>query len=76
MFLVMEYFPYGDLAQYLETPLEEFEVKQIAMDLLEGLKIMHAEGFTHRSLKPQVCSPHMQCHILRTAYEVLIKVIY
>lgn len=72
----MEYFPYGDLAQYLETPMKESEIKEITIDLLEGLRIMHAEGFTHRDLKPQVCSLHKLCHILRTAYDTLIKVVY
>ena len=50
----MEYFPYGDLARYLKSPLSEFQIKQITEDVLEGLKVMHAEGFTHRDLKPQV----------------------
>ncbi|SLM34673.1 camk protein kinase [Lasallia pustulata] len=53
VFLAMEYFSYGDLAQYLKSPLSEPEIKQITEDVVEGLKVMHAEGFTHRDLKPQ-----------------------
>jgi serine/threonine protein kinase len=36
------------------VPFREPEVKGIAMQLLEGLKTMHEENFTHRDLKPQV----------------------
>lgn len=52
----MEYLALGDLSQYIITAISEEETKQIASDLLQGLKIMHAEGFTHRDLKPQVRS--------------------
>jgi calcium/calmodulin-dependent protein kinase I len=52
VFLAMEYFERGDLAKYISSISNEEEVRQIATDLLEGLKIMHAEGFTHRDLKP------------------------
>ena len=54
VYLAMEYFEYGDLGQYLTETFAEPDVKQITSDLLEGLKIMHAEGFTHRDLKPAV----------------------
>jgi serine/threonine protein kinase len=50
----MEYFENGDLAQYIPSISTEDEMKQITIDLLEGLRIMHAEGFAHRDLKPQV----------------------
>jgi serine/threonine protein kinase len=50
----MEYFPFGDLDQHISSISNEDEVKQIAIDLLEGLSIMHSEGFTHRDLKPKV----------------------
>lgn len=52
----MEYLALGDLSQYIITAISEEETKQIANDLLQELKIMHAEGFTHRDLKPQVGS--------------------
>jgi serine/threonine protein kinase len=34
--------------------LSKEEVKDITTQILEGVKIMHAEGFAHRDLKPQV----------------------
>ena len=54
VFLAMEYLPLGDLAKCAPHILIENEVKQIAAQILQGLKIMHAEGFAHRDLKPQV----------------------
>jgi serine/threonine protein kinase len=64
MFLAMEYMPLGDLEQNVQKienshthtgpPLSEEEVQEISRQILEGLKIMHAEGFAHRDLKPQV----------------------
>ena len=64
MFLAMEYMPLGDLEQnvleiensptHSGPPLLEEEVQEISRQILEGLKIMHAEGFAHRDLKPQV----------------------
>lgn len=51
----MEYFEHGDLARYIHEISTENEVRKITIDVLEGLKFMHAEGFAHRDLKPQVC---------------------
>ena len=63
MFLAMEYMPLGDLEQNLQEienspthegpALSEEEVQEISQQILEGLGIMHAEGFAHRDLKPQ-----------------------
>jgi serine/threonine protein kinase len=71
MFLAMEYMPLGDLEQHLQeianSPihtgplLSEEEVQEISRQILEGLKIMHAEGFAHRDLKPQVCCTPFWC---------------
>jgi serine/threonine protein kinase len=67
MHLAMEYIPLGDLETTLQNleksnynygprncVLRESEVKDITTQILEGVKIMHAEGFAHRDLKPQV----------------------
>lgn len=50
----MEFFGNGDLAQHIPNISTEDEVRKITTDLLDGLSIMHAEGFAHRDLKPQV----------------------
>jgi hypothetical protein len=63
----MEYFPYGDLDKYITEDITENDVIQITTNLLEGLKIMHAEGFAHRDLKPQVGFPisPVPAHVLK-----------
>ena len=53
VFLAMEYFPLGSLEDNILSGLPEVPcVISIIVQLLEGLKIMHAEGFAHRDLKP------------------------
>ncbi|RSL60932.1 hypothetical protein CEP53_005274 [Fusarium sp. AF-6] len=42
----------GDLQQYIDTPLQESEARQITDQILEGLAFMHENGFIHRDLKP------------------------
>jgi serine/threonine protein kinase len=63
MYLAMEYMPGGDLEASLldlesltesELAIPEEDIKEITSQILEGLKIMHAEGFAHRDLKPKV----------------------
>jgi serine/threonine protein kinase len=64
VFLATEYMPLGDLEHnirdienslmHTRSPLSEEEVREITQQILEGLKIMHIEGFAHRDLKPQV----------------------
>ena len=56
VFLAMEYFPYGDLEDYIARGITEDSTKMICAQLLEGLSKMHSIGFTHRDLKPQVGS--------------------
>lgn len=53
VYVAMEYFPLGDLQRYMDTQMPESQVKFIVSQLLEGLKIMHENQFTHRDLKPQ-----------------------
>lgn len=52
----MEFFPNGDLQDYLskKTTIPEAEVQQITYQVLEGLSFMHHENFAHRDLKPSV----------------------
>jgi serine/threonine protein kinase len=54
----MEYFRLGDLHRYINSAegasCAEQDAKAIAYQLLQGLNIMHAIGFAHRDLKPQV----------------------
>ena len=53
----MEYIIHGNLRNYLEIERPESEAKSIARQLLEGLLVIHQEGFAHRDLKPEVRSP-------------------
>ncbi|KAJ5186047.1 Tetratricopeptide-like helical [Penicillium cf. griseofulvum] len=54
LFIAMEYLEVGDLFVYLykRPPLPEPEVKEIAYQILDGLSMMHENGFAHRDLKP------------------------
>ncbi|TVY24038.1 Serine/threonine-protein kinase [Lachnellula hyalina] len=53
IFLAMEYFPLGTLGAFIEKKINENDTRSIATQLLEGLHIMHSQGFTHRDLKPE-----------------------
>lgn len=52
--IAMEYISHGDLRQYLKVERPESEAKAITRQLLEGLSVIHDEGFAHRDLKPEV----------------------
>ena len=52
--IAMEYISHGDLRHYLKVERSESEAKAITSQLLEGLSIIHRDGFAHRDLKPQV----------------------
>jgi serine/threonine protein kinase len=63
MYLAMEYIRGGDLEACLlnleslitnGSAIPEEDIKEITSQILEGLKIMHTEGFAHRDLKPKV----------------------
>ncbi|KAL3463875.1 kinase-like domain-containing protein [Aspergillus heterothallicus] len=52
VFIVMEHIEYGSLTSHLKQPLPEAEVKQITIQVLEGLDALHENGFAHRDLNP------------------------
>ena len=52
VFLAMEYFPIGSLEDSISSGPPNEQVIDVMVQLLEGLEIMHAEGFAHRDLKP------------------------
>ncbi|KAK0122839.1 hypothetical protein ONS96_009869 [Cadophora gregata f. sp. sojae] len=53
IYLAMENLPLGTLKTFINDDLKECDAQVISVQLLEGLKIMHEEGFTHRDLKPE-----------------------
>jgi tRNA A-37 threonylcarbamoyl transferase component Bud32 len=68
VFLAMEYFPHGDLEDYITRGITEDNAKMICAQLVDGLSLMHSIGFTHRDLKPQVgsslvCRNPYFCHV-------------
>lgn len=55
VFLAMEYIPLGNLEKNMSAgKVPEVEARDIIRQILLGLKIMHAESFAHRDLKPKV----------------------
>lgn len=62
LFIAMEYFPLGDLREYLlnSSSLPEPEAQQVVFQLTEGLVLLHENGFAHRDLKPGVSVPLLQ----------------
>ncbi|KAF2121904.1 kinase-like domain-containing protein, partial [Lophiotrema nucula] len=54
LYITMEYLSHGDLHNYLKTEaaLPELDAQQIAIQICEGLSMMHENGFAHRDLKP------------------------
>ena len=56
LYIAMEYTKEGDLSKHMGTPLPQDTVRNISMQILEGLKVMHQQGIAHRDLKPAVCS--------------------
>ncbi|KAL3459679.1 kinase-like domain-containing protein [Aspergillus heterothallicus] len=52
-YIIMEYFPLGDLQSHLSQPLPEHEVQHITKQVLGALQHLHVNGFAHRDLKPE-----------------------
>jgi len=55
LYVTMEYLREGDLRSYVESaglPLQQRAVQTIASQILEGLCLLHTEGFAHRDMKP------------------------
>ncbi len=57
IFIAMEYFPCGDLQNFMSSALVETDIREISSQVLEGLDYMHGNGFTHRDLNPRVSTP-------------------
>lgn len=52
IYLTMEYFGLGDLEKHISESMTENDIKDIATDILNGLRVMHSENFAHRDVKP------------------------
>lgn len=63
-YFVLEHIQLGNLEDNLRKrgedglPLSEEEIKCILTQILEGVDFMHAEGYIHRDLKPEVRHHH------------------
>lgn len=53
IYYAMEFFPFGDLDQHLDSRIDEDAASQIARQILVGLAIMHKYSVTHRDIKPK-----------------------
>jgi serine/threonine protein kinase len=54
--IAMEYLEHGDLGAYIERngAMSETDAIKVIFQVLKGVEFMHATGFTHRDLKPEV----------------------
>jgi serine/threonine protein kinase len=69
----MEYVEHGDLRGYLEKFGEQSEesAKEIAMQVLEGLVILHGRSICYRDLKPEVNL--LPCDVLLLASHIILS---
>lgn len=51
-YIVMEYFPAGDLASYIRRGIKITEAIRFAYQIADGLTAVHERGIVHRDLKP------------------------
>jgi len=54
VYIAMEYLEEGNLTKHIGAPLSQETVQIISKQILEGLKVMHQQGITHRDIKPAV----------------------
>lgn len=66
----MEYIEHGDLSQYI-TKCNKTNAREITVQLLEGLTILHGLAICHRDLKPKVPLPPS---LLLCKYKFLIRI--
>ncbi|KAL4932162.1 kinase-like domain-containing protein [Aspergillus undulatus] len=51
--LVLEYCALGDIDQCFAKPVPESLARAVAVQVLEGIAVLHGLGITHRDIKPQ-----------------------
>lgn len=51
VFIFMEYLEHADLQKYITHPFPKEEAQEITSQLLEGIALMHDNGFAHRDMK-------------------------
>lgn len=54
LYIIMEYVPYGDLKQYIDSSsvMPEFKCRYVAHQIMSALKYLHRQRITHRDIKP------------------------
>ena len=52
-YIVMEFCDGGSLGNYIGRAAELPHLNQIAIDVLNGMDVLHSRGFFHRDIKPQ-----------------------